>query len=280
MSNFELIDDYISQRLAADEQAAFEKQMADDLALKKEVEFQQAIITTIKNTRAAELKAMLNKVPVSGGSSIQFSTAKLVAGIIGLGILSVSVYFVYKSNQSAALSETSKELLQEKEQLQQEAHKHLPDPAIGPIERKVKSNTDKAKKSSAAKGNDTNVKISGKTSFLIEDPMQELGENSGMPSSSEQVNRRPNISNIAVEIDSSNERYNFHYHFAGGKLFLYGPFDKSLFEILEINTESHLVFLYYKSNFYLLDDNQLEIATLKPVTDEALLQKLKEYRGK
>ncbi len=61
---------------------------------------------------------------------------------------------------------------------------------------------------------------------------------------------------------------------------LYGPFDKSLYEILEIHGDSHAVFLWYKDNYYKLDEQQHNITRLEPITDATLVKKLKEYRGK
>lgn len=261
---------------------AFEKQMAVDPALKKEVEFQESVITEIKSARAAELKAMLNRVPVGGGTTVHFTVARLAAGIIGLGIVAASAYFIIRSKQVPELSNAAADLIKKKEQLQQGVQKHIPDPAIVPLEKKAEDKTVKSEETTTVPGQvHTNSGVVVKPSLQIEDPSQEMEDNSGMPSTSEQpIDHVVSVSNIAVETDSANKRFNFHYQFAGGKLYLYGPFDKSLYEILEINTANHLVFLYYKSNFYLLDEKQLRITPLQPVADEALLQKLKEYRGK
>jgi hypothetical protein len=87
-------------------------------------------------------------------------------------------------------------------------------------------------------------------------------------------------SHIQVETDSSSKKYNFHYQFNNGKLQLFGPFDKSLYEILEINGDSHAVFLFYRENYYVLDEQQNQITKLHLIKDSALLKKLKEYRGR
>ena len=87
-------------------------------------------------------------------------------------------------------------------------------------------------------------------------------------------------SHIQVETDSSSKKYNFHYQFNNGKLQLFGPFDKSLYEILEINGDNHAVFLFYRENYYLLDEQQNQITKLQLIKDSALLKKLKEYRGR
>lgn len=60
---------------------------------------------------------------------------------------------------------------------------------------------------------------------------------------------------------------------------LFGTFDKGLYEILEINSDTHSVFMFYKDNYYLLDEKQAKITLLEPIKDKALVAKLKEYRG-
>ena len=65
MSNFELIDDYLTNRLTESERVAFEQQVASDPSLKADVELQKNILQGIKNARAAELKAMLNNILTS-----------------------------------------------------------------------------------------------------------------------------------------------------------------------------------------------------------------------
>jgi len=104
--------------------------------------------------------------------------------------------------------------------------------------------------------------------------------NENAPAISESHKSVVSVSHIAVETDTANKNYNFHYQFASGKLFLYGPFDKSVYEILEINSDNHSVFLFHRDNYYLLDEKQLKITHLEPIKDTALIRKLKEYRGK
>ena len=77
MSNFELIDDYLSNRLTGAEKEAFEKQLNNDPSLKSDLDFQKRIVEGIRTARATELKSMLSKVPVGGASaSMDFSVMK------------------------------------------------------------------------------------------------------------------------------------------------------------------------------------------------------------
>jgi hypothetical protein len=79
----------------------------------------------------------------------------------------------------------------------------------------------------------------------------------------------------------TNKKYNYHYQFKDGKLFLYGPFEKELYEIMEFfNEEKRTLFLYHNENYYLLKDNSTSLKPLNPIQDTELLNKLKEYRNK
>src|SRR5436190_6290743 len=93
MSNFELIDDYLTGRLNEQGKEAFEKQLESDPALKADVGLQQQILEGVKKARATELKSMLNKVPVNTGYTVEFTVAKLAAGIIGAGVVGAALYF-------------------------------------------------------------------------------------------------------------------------------------------------------------------------------------------
>jgi len=86
------------------------------------------------------------------------------------------------------------------------------------------------------------------------------------------------VSKLDVVTQPADKKYSFHYQFTQGKLHLFGPFDRNLYEILEINGDSHAVFLFYKENYYLLDEAQTAVMPLTPIRDGKLLQMLREYR--
>src|SRR5687768_11926335 len=100
MSNFDLIDDYVTNRLSPSERSAFEAGMHADPALKSEVETQSMIVEGIRKARAAELKAMLNKVSLGGAVSLcgDWSVMKMAATIGVAGIIGTSLYFYVKDS--------------------------------------------------------------------------------------------------------------------------------------------------------------------------------------
>ena len=102
MSNFELIDDYLTNRLEEQERVSFEQRLGSDPALKADVDLQKHIVEGVKKARAAELKAMLNNVPVGGGFSSGPRAGKIAAGVVAVGIVATSLYFYLKPTGSPA----------------------------------------------------------------------------------------------------------------------------------------------------------------------------------
>lgn len=283
MSNFELIDDYLTDRLGEAEKEGFEKQLESDPALKADVDLQRHILKGIKSARATQLKSMLNNVPVGEGLTVQFSLARMAASLIGVGIIGAALYFYLRPGEVPDLGNASADFAKKSEQLQkkQEQDAFIPADEAEPIEESLPAEKDNDK----PKVNDRNsnppiTPSENKPSINVADPTEELTESKNEPATSEHHKGTISVSQIDVETDTANKRYTFHYQFASGKLFLYGPFDRNLYEILEINSDRHTVFLFYKEDYYLLNERQIKITPLEPITDEALVKKLKEYRSK
>lgn len=284
MSNFEKIDEYLTNRLSEQDRETFEQQLGTDSALKAEVEFQTQIIESLKKARVAELKEMLNKVPVD--SVIKYPALKIAAGLIGAAVI-VSAGYLYYSNNKSELPvtvPTIEDSIVQTEDTQPSEAEEKKDIIDQPIE--PETSTTQQKVLSPAQVPSSRPSDKGETSQPVDkpaldviDPSEELTESTPTRGNS---NAKPvlTIPKMNVEVDSSSKKYPFHYQFKDGKMILFGSFDKSLYEIIEINGGSHSVFLYHKENYYKLDESKNEITPLEPVKDKALIQKLKEYRKK
>ncbi len=277
MSNVELIDDYLTNRLSEQDRNAFEAQMKSDPTLKADVEIQSQIVDGLKKARASELKAMLNKVPVGGPASM--SPLQIAAGVLGTAILVSSIYFYFKPdatpevpNNTTTLEDSNKqnEPIEETPAIQEEKKDN---PAN---EVKVEETT--KQKSVAPIEPKATAKSVTKPALDVVDPSSELTESTATRGSVESSKPVRASSKMEVEVDSSNKKYAFHYQFVSNKMILFGSFDKGLYEILEINGNINSTFLFYKENYYLLDDSKNEITPLEMIRDKTLLQKLKEYR--
>jgi hypothetical protein len=279
MNNFEIIDDYLTNRLSEGDKAGFEKQLESDPALKADVDLQKQILEGIKKHRATELKSMLNKVPVSSGVVVNFSVARMAAGLIIAGMAGAAIYFYIKPEEVPSMTSASADLSKKTEQIQNKDSEVKKEEVAKQDIATVTPSEQSKSVTSNTEATTTKVEAT-KPKLDVTDPSAELVEAKNEPGVSEFSKGSVSASHVQVSTDNSNKNYNFHYQFASGKLYLYGPFDKSLYEILEINSDNKTVFLFYHENYYLLDGSQLKITPLQPITDSALIKKLKEYRNK
>lgn len=280
MNKFDLTDDYLTKRLEAADKVEFEKELAADPALRKEFDFQQHLVEGIKKSRAAELKAKLNQIEIPSAPSYHLTVAKIAAGIIAIGVVTAAVYLSVRSKNIPEMTNAAADLMKKKEQLQKAIEVPTNDPAIVPIPTAPKDEVP------AQAGEEKPAELERKSAVTkpnieLAYPSEQLSESSQQPGVPE-PSSKPVISasSIAVDIDRANKTFQFHYQFAGGKLYLFGPFDQGLYEILEVNGDNHMVFLYFKDNYYQLDEKQLRITALEPIADRALVDKLRQYRGK
>jgi hypothetical protein len=289
--DLELLDDYISNRLHGQEREAFEDKLNQDPDLKAEYNVQARIAESLRKARAVELKNLLNNIPTSAipvdGSS---NLLRYSAGAVIVAAIAIAIYFGSSQNdESQKVSSpeiTADTAIKKEEPIQAEQITPSDEPVV-PAEEAAPKTSESKKSVSPLKDTQTSTSTNKETSPTpstvdVYDPSNENdGSTAEVPSA---VNETPVVraepSKMPVEVDDSNRKYNFHYRLTDGKLVLYGAFDKDLYEILEfITEEKHTVFLFYKNNYYLLDESNKNIKALTPVTDRVLLQKLKEYRS-
>jgi len=286
MANFEHIDDYLSNRLPEQDRKAFEQQLEGDPTLKEEVEFQRKVVEGVRNARMAELKMMLNNVPVSGGST--WGGAKIAAAILSAGIISSLIYL--NTGDDATPATTAKEPVTEISNTpESDNNNNAKEEDVATDESHIKEQPAETSETTAANSPEKKAKEETKVASPVRkpdinvlDPSSELSADDKKTDTEVSRNGRSEISPSKMEVITGidDKKHNFHYQFAQGKLMLYGPFDKSLYEILEIHGDGHAVFLYYKENYYLLDESESKITQLQAIRDGELLKKLREYRGR
>ena len=279
MSNFELIDDYLANRLEGKEREGFESQLNNDPALKSEVEIQRQIVEGIKQARAAELKAMLSRVPVTGGGAqVEFSVLRIAAGVILAGVVTAAVYYYFNPSQFPPIDNAAADVTQPDKVIPKE---NKPESSLPESQEQKQPTATPDKSDDDGEKQDSEQSTPAiKPDLNVTNPSDDLEENDKPGNERPAKNPVISPSNIQVQMDPSNKKYDFHYQFSGDKLMLYGSFDRSLYEVLEINNGDHGLFLYYKNNFYLLKESQQEITKLSPIQDKALLKKLQEYRSR
>ncbi len=284
----ELVDSYLANRLDTNEKASFEKKLEADPNLQSEFEFQRRLISGIKSARAAELKSMLSNLPIPASETSETTwVGKAVIGCLIAGLVGTGLYF-YLDHEKTDKNETT--IIKEntvgstKKETTNTSIPAEPNPVAVQeevqtvkVEEKTTSKST-TKKTDSAKANEG--KVAEKRKLEVFDPTHEMENNGEQNNSKTETGSIATTSAIAVETDNTNKKYTFNYQFKNGKLFLYGSFEKNLYEILEFFDESkRTVFLFYKENYYLLNEDNQKVKSLTPITDSVLLKKLKEHRG-
>lgn len=281
--DLELLDDYISNRLTGADKEYIERKLEQDPDLRSEYAVQKQIATALRNVRAAELKQMLNNIPVPPVNGPVSGLTKIAgAVIVALASLSIGYYFwqsgIQRPTPGSSLTEQPAEPAPSVESEQ------VPEVISDDAKPVVKEPERTSKPNSAAKTDDKQVAAQKNTSRI----------NVFDPSSDEETPADPvipeaNVSNgaqatmkasqMVVETENTDKKYSFHYQVKDGKLILYGPFEENFYEILEfIASEKRTVFLFYRDSYYLLNIQAEKITPLVAVNDPELLSKLRQYR--
>jgi hypothetical protein len=278
MENFELIEKYLAGQLQGPAKDAFESQLQTDPSLQSDVALQQQIIEGIKKARITELKTMLSQVPVAGLVHTGVSAVKIITGAVTAGAIVTGTIFFFKP----APKESAAPVIENEVPAVPDA-KTEPDP-IDPREDKASTPTTESgttkEKQITKKAFVPKAKKATRPKIEVIDPTRELAKE---PIRQQKVSKPQSVivtSRIGVDINSSSSKYSFHYQFVQGKLILFGIFDNGLYEIIEVNGDTHSIFLYYKDNYYLLDEKQSTITPLTVIKDTELVKKLNEYRGR
>ncbi|MBX2962705.1 MAG: hypothetical protein KF687_09345 [Cyclobacteriaceae bacterium] len=279
--DLELLDDYLSNRMSDSDRAAFEQKLKTQPGLKNELQFQQQLIESIQKHRMLELKSMLNNVPVASGSAGQTALlTKVASSVIVAGLITTATYWYFKDSEPASAPIAITEEVED-------IDKEISQPEEPPVENPPVT-TETEKEVTTKTPSTQEITATPESSQVIKPRLEVFTPESESEStaSKETYDQLAFIANafvtssIEVNIESGNRKYSFHYIFKNGKLLLYGSFENNLYEILEFIAENkRTVFLYYKTNYYLLDE-QVETPTLLvPLKDPKLIKKLTERRG-
>ncbi len=282
--DLELLDAYVGNRLSAAEKISFEEKLQVDVELKHEFLLQQKIIGGIRQARASELKKMLNDIPLSSlpsdGTSMitQIGIWVVVAGMVGTGL-----YFYFKPEDKLPVQQIRLDEVVE-EPVPQIIEPRQEEPLQQKDEVQVDSNIPAKPKSKVtvqeatpATIQNTEEKLVTRPPLDVFDPTAEM-ENAPVEDTEGNETVLATTPSIVVET-ASDKRYSFHYQFKNDKLYLYGSFEKNLYEIMEFFSDNkRTMFLFYKDNYYLLNEETEKVKALTPISDAALLKKLKDYR--
>jgi hypothetical protein len=287
MSKNELIDAYFEGGMTEGESQDFLNQVSNDADLKQEFNFQSDIIEGLKQARISELKTMLNNVPVSGGFG-SINILSKIASVGGVILVAGLSYYYFSDNSSEQIQikpkhtvESIDDLIVSNETLSTDTDNTIS--SSQEIEEKadIQLKETAISKNNTVKGSEKSLAPQINKPTLIEplELTEESDEEFETPSSGIADKSSSPLSAIDVELDNSKKKYSFHYQLKDGKLFLFGSFDKGLYEILEFNSSNgKTLFLYYKDKYYGLSKTQDAISPLNEVTEPTLITKLEVVR--
>lgn len=276
MENFEKVEAYFNNEFSDSEKNDFLKEVETNTELKSEYDFQNEVINGIKEARKAELKAMLDKVPISSVSTTTTGLYKILAGGAATLVVGTAMWYYLNSTPEAELKNnevvTTTPLNQEKT-----ISDKIIDESIATTSELEKSIV---KKSSKAVSQKNKPSVITPNVPVVEDEIA----NQSLPE--ENLEIPDDISKTTINISSKvnveiklKKKYSFHYQFTDGNLVLYGNFEEGLFEVLELNKgDRNEVYLFYKNNYYFIKDDSGSIVPLRPIMDINLKQKLERIR--
>ncbi len=283
MSNRDLINAYFDGEMNEAEMQDFLDKVEGSSELKQEFTLQEDIINGIKSVRKAELKARLDNISVGGGISNGALLGK-VAAIGSIVILGALTYW-YNSADEVTVAESiqPKEVNDKVEDLipvEIDEQERSDEPVSEEIVMEAVEETEISERSSDIEQQPV-VSAPSINKPEAVDPLEIIDEEEELlPDDGMTTNSTATSTSLEVEIDDSKKRYSFHYQMKEGRLFLFGTFDKGLYEILEFNSpEGKVLFLYYKDKYYGINKNQHEVSALQEVREVTLLKKLDEARN-
>ena len=276
----ELVDQYLGNRLTGPEKSAFERKLETDTELRNEFSFQQKVVDSIRQARVAELKNMLNDIPVSSipteGASL---LPKIGLWVVATAVIGTGLYFYLNQQDSTVVQPVKVEAINDEtpanpkkddEPKEEIVIQPKPDES-SKLNNKVKT---PAATADVKKPQDEPVKPAV---LDVYDPTEETAK-AGELETEHNKGKDTTAPSILVET-LADSKYNFHYQFKDNKLYLYGSFEKNLYEIMEFfSNNKHTMFLFYKENYYLLNEEDEKVKPLAPIKDPTLLEKLKDYR--
>jgi hypothetical protein len=277
--DIEQIEEYLLDRLSAADKKAIEAAIQKDPLLASEVEVQKDIIKSIQNFRKAELKARLNKVEVPSSGWSMYS--RIAASVLLLGAGVAIFWFSTTSPESKKIEKqiavsTPAEIQKAEKEIstlpmaESPASQTAAEPASPVADKPVKQKAEKQR----------NLVINTPS---VPEPNEDfdLGDkNISVPEGNVSGAVESRIKNIEVEIHSAVGKTP-QYQYYNNKLFLFGDFNSSPYDIMELNSpRAKELYLFFDGEYYKLNQNVMEKTDLKKIRDFKLKTQLESMRSK
>ncbi|MEQ8359147.1 MAG: hypothetical protein RH860_06635 [Cytophagales bacterium] len=291
-----LIEKYISGEMTSEELRSFENEMDNNSELKEEVSFQKDVISSLKLERKAALKARMDNVKIPSPYASYYT-----AGIASVALISGIVFFsTFWPMEEKNIISPKEELTEITETIPENSGETINEiiaesESSNDVENEAILNTEKDENEESVSGriikkeviseNPARLKTENKTLNIITPKAPEPLSDTGI-SKSDLDNDKDDFINsdkretnkVEVEIKTSND-YKFHYQYYNNKLFLYGDFSKSPYELIELNRDdSKNLYMYFSGKYFALESNQMDIVKLSPIRDKIIIKGLDNLR--
>ncbi|MGL1887097.1 MAG: hypothetical protein OCD76_11345 [Reichenbachiella sp.] len=285
----EQLESYFNGEMQGADRLLFEGKVESNPMLKEEFESQNQIVEALKNQRRTELKTRLNNVslePSLIGGLLQSSAFKpLVYAVTGVAV-SVSSFMYYNTDST---------IKYHIENLNSKSNYFL-ESTIGVHE---DADLDYRYEYTEVLYTDENLSQAEET-VVVPLPAKTTGIQFEVPKVDDHmsddftsnrmvvfegvkgIDNVPSVSKMdRVSIQTINSRrYGFHYKMEDNKLFLYGKFGESPYEIIEINSPgAKNLFFYYNGEFFGLDKSASEITPLAKIKNQNLIEELDSIKN-
>ena len=277
--------------------ASFEKQLESDPALKAESDLQADIVGGLKEYRKLELKARLDAINV-GPTWMEFmgqsALMKSMGGVIVASLIGTGIYLYGEQDEqvesgatvtiNAPVAESIEyvwELGQEESDNSTNTTLEKPEIANEPaMETKLEVQVadQSAREEQVVINEDKEVfKPSFEAPAVANVEEDSKFQSEGLDELSETTNTTASEDPIDVETENNRSK-TIKYKYYDGKLFLSGDFDKSTYEILEINSASgRRIYVYYIDTYYKVGTTD-RLTELPAVKDQDVIKELELLR--
>lgn len=277
---FRLIENYFEGSITDTEKGMLFKQLKSDPLLKAEFDLQSDVITGLKSERKLQLKKSLDAIDIPAANT--FSLSPIQAALTTISLLTISIFglwwFAGQNDNLWAPVEVVENQLIENELT---TNLERPAPVKPAIEKKSIANNQKptvtAESTQSAPASTDFANATEPEAMIFTNENNYSFIDSELPESKLNQFDEANINidgNIEVNITAAKGN-SFQYRYFNNKLYLYGNFNDSPYEILEVmNKKKRMMYLFYKEKVYFLKENTTETADLQELTNQALIEEL------
>jgi vacuolar-type H+-ATPase subunit E/Vma4 len=281
MTNRERIEAYFDDQLSTTEKESLLRDIESDPSLKAEFDFQNEVVEGIQNFRKEELITRLNNVEVA---SVGTSALTKIIGTIGVAaIVTGGLYWYFGSEPSVDLPEDKVEIIEEgtsEQEIDMVTPKEEEPTEVIVIDKASESTNEESSEPASTRRQQAESSADVNVPVMVEpatDGIAAVEDNHDAP---ESLNSEPvsvtSSADVEIKLD---KQYKFHYQVVDGDLTLFGDFNKSKFELIELKTNLGIkLYLYYNELYYELKSDSSEIRPLVPLDNQEVIDELEKRR--